>query len=224
MTFYPGVLTAQDITLPVPVADGGTGSATAAAALTALGAAPSASPEFTGSQPTFTTAEGLGLTAVGSQPSLTTPVSLTDTNPHTVASISVPENDPAAGSVYRIRCYGYFTTDSTSAAVTLTLLWGSTSLCSQVANPQASVTDGFWDLEAVVTFVTASTCNAVMRYFHNTAVSPAYATNINLPGSGTSAVTVTVASGQSLILEAQLANTTHVSAWVAIGSVAERVW
>jgi hypothetical protein len=37
VTFYPAVPTGQDITLPVPVADGGTGQTTAAAALAGLG-------------------------------------------------------------------------------------------------------------------------------------------------------------------------------------------
>ena len=186
--------------------------------------APLASPAFTGNQPTFTTAGGLALTAQGAQASITSPVSITDTNPHTLASMSIPANDPVAGAIYRIRCFGYFTTDATSANVTVALLWGATSLGSVIVSPQASLTAATWDLEGIVTFVTASACNAILTYKHSTAVANGWAANTNEPNSGTSATAVTVSSGQSLILQATVANNTHVSAWVCVGSIPERVW
>jgi hypothetical protein len=185
-------------------------------------AAPSASPQFTGNQPTFTDAAGLALTAEGSQASITSPVSLTTSSETVLAGLTLPASDPAAGAVYKLTAFGYFTTDSTSGTVTITATFGGTSLCSIALAPTVSLTNSFWQAELIVTFVTATTCNASLKYIHNTAGTAGWASNVNLSGTA-SAASVTVTGTPEIAIQGTNAATAHVT-FVCTGSVPERKW
>jgi hypothetical protein len=175
-----------------------------------------------GSAPAWTDAAGLELSAVGSQPSLTTPVSVTTTGATALAALAVPGGDAVAGNIYKLDCFGFSTTDATSGTVTITLLWGATTLLTSTVTLAASLTNAAWAVEAVVTFVTATTANAYFKFFHGTAVAASYAANVNVPVTA-APVTVTTASAENLTIEATLSTTAHITAFDCAGSVPGRI-
>jgi hypothetical protein len=175
-----------------------------------------------GGQPVFLTTEGLSLTAQGAQASMTGTVSLTTSNPTALASMTVPANDPVAGAIYELTSNGYFTSDGTSASLTLAAFWGATSLCSLALTPTASLTNGFWQCVITVTFVTSTTCNVQLLFTLNTAVGGGYAGGTHLVGT-TTPVTVTVSSSEALQLQGTNAAPSHLT-FVSAASIPERVY
>jgi hypothetical protein len=147
---------------PLPIANGGTGSASAGAALTTLGAAPRASPTFTGTvtTPALTVSSG-GVGVTGGLTMATgaiTPVS-------TVGITGTPTNNNAsAGAI------GEYIPNSTA---------GTSLTTATTANAtSASLTAGDWDVSCVVTFIPVGVAPTVFA----TGISTTSAT---LPGSNT---------------------------------------
>jgi hypothetical protein len=177
--------------------------------------------------PQWTDAAGLELTAQGAQASPTSPVSVTSTNITSIAGMTVPANDPVAGAVYRLSCFGYFTTDATGGTVTLGLTWGGTGGTSLLTNnivvtPTASVTAWF-TVEARVTFTSPSACNALVTFTYNTGAATGYAGAPHMNGTE-SPVTVTVSSSELLSINATLSSSAHITAFQCLGAIAERVY
>ena len=209
---------------PLPLNQGGSGvsAASDAALLTAIGAAPVASPQFTGTAPQWTDTAGLVLTAQGAQLSPTSPVSISSTSATSLGGMTVPAGDPAAGAIYRVTLFG-FTTNSGTPTCTVDIRWGGTAgtlLCSvQVTLP--ALANAFWQAEALVTFTSTTACNAQLNFLINTAVGGGFAASSHLAGTA-SPVTVTTASSELLTIDATVSSTTGLT-FTCLGGIPERV-
>jgi hypothetical protein len=129
--------TAGNITGVAAIANGGTGQATAYAAAVAL-----------------------GVPVAIARGSVTLANSTTVTN---IAVGSVPGNDPITDAIYRIRCWGLFSTTG-SPSLTFSLAWGATTL---IAGPAVGMGTGVSNqqfyCDAEVHFTSTTQCASIMN-------------------------------------------------------------
>jgi hypothetical protein len=160
--------------------------------------------------------------AAYSQPAATAQVSATTTNITSLGGITIPNNEPVAGSIYEVEAYGYITVGATSANVTGDVRYGGTTgtlLASFTGLPTASTTQQLWRMRAVLTFVTSTTCNAYFEF----ALPSASGTLTWHSSVTTGPVTVTTTGSNLLSLDVTLSNTTDVTAFVALSSYGRKL-
>jgi hypothetical protein len=87
------------------------------------------------------------------------PVSNT-TVAQTIAQITVPANEPVAGSVYEIELFGIYSTTGTPSLV-FTVQWGATTTGSQAVGTGSGAANARWRVHAIIVFTspTAYTIN-----------------------------------------------------------------
>lgn len=143
----------------VPVANGGTGSTSAASALSALGGAPVASPTFTGT-PLETMGTGSGTAAlIGKAHANTTAVGNVGTGADDLMTYSLPANSLSSnGKGVRVSMWG--TTALNANAKTLNIYFGTTALKTFVL-PTNAIVD--WSAEYIVLRSGAGTQKVVFK-------------------------------------------------------------
>lgn len=174
-----------------------------------------------GSAATFVIPGSTSLLAT-SATAATAAVSTNGTTITSMAGITVPANEPAAGSCYVIEAFGFTTTGASSGSITWSLLWGGTGgtlLCSFAWDPSASTTNNFWEARAYVTFPTTSTANGMIRMSTVTTNLGAADTASVHTVCTTSPLSVTVSGSELLTFAATNANTTNITAITCVSSI-----
>lgn len=138
-----------------------------------------------------------GLAAVVGQISNTTAAT-------TAATLTVPANEPVAGSVYEIDVWGLYGTAAIAPTLTWAVTWGATTLGSNAFTLTAGINTGAparWRFKGSVCFVSTTLCYPNLRLEIVPSNSANTAASVFLYGSNSSSgVTVTTSSPQALAL------------------------
>jgi len=155
------------------------------------------------------------------QAQLSTTTVANTTAPTALTSFSVPAHDPSAGSVYRLRGYGVYSTTGTPT-LAFTLSWGGTAVASVpgVTLP-SSVTGATFSYEAELVFRSSTTVVGMLRVLIDTSKSTdAAATYV---GASSSAVTVTTSSAGALAVSATWGTASSANSIALVGGSVERI-
>jgi len=155
------------------------------------------------------------------QAQLSTTTVANTTTPTALTSFSVPANDPSAGSVYRLRGYGVYSTTGTPT-LAFTLAWGGTSVSSVPAvTLPSSVTGATFSYEAELVFRSSTTVVGMLRILIDTSkTTDAAATYV---GASSAAVTVTTSSANALAVKATWGTASSANSIALVGGSVERV-
>ena len=138
-----------------------------------------------------------------------------------LTSFSVPANDPSAGSVYRLRGYGVYSTTGTPT-LALALSWGGTSIASVpgITLP-SSVTSAAFSYEAELVFHSSTTAVGMLRVLIDTSkTTDAASTYV---GASSSAVTVTTSSTEALTVPVTWGTASSANTISLVGGSVERI-
>lgn len=107
--------------------------------------------------------QGLVITSSGIISLITSSTTITTTGLQTLASTTIPANDPVANAAYEVTLYGVYTTNATATTLQFTLYWGTTAGTVMCATPSftvpASQSGSSFTMKAHMTF--RSTTSAV---------------------------------------------------------------
>lgn len=142
-------------------------------------------------------------------------------------TLTIPADDAVAGAVYRIRAYGTLAVTGTPT-MTFRFRIGGAAGTQLVAFPSVTVrsnaTDGYWDIDAIVTCVTtgaSGTWAPMMKYSHNfVGTATTYAHVGPITGSP---VTRDTTASNGLVITAQWSAASSSNSIVCRGSLTERI-
>ena len=138
-----------------------------------------------------------------------------------LTGVTIPAGDPSAGSVYRLRGYGVYSTTGTPT-LALTLAWGGTAVAAVPAvTLPSSVSGASFSYEAELVFRSSTTVVGMLRVLVDTSkTTDAASTYLGASGSP---VTVTTSSAKSLAVTAAWGTASSSNSISLVGGSVERI-
>lgn len=154
-------------------------------------------------QLTYENTQGLVQTIVGSQPGITSPVTVANTGSETVLqSLSMPAADAIAGAVYKMVGYGLYS-DTGTPTLTFTSRLGGVAGTSLAQVPAitlgSSVSNCLFKYEAFLAFLSTTTAQCVIELMLGTSsTTDAASAYVATP---TSATTVSLSTAKNWVMD-----------------------
>lgn len=179
-----------------------------------------------GGMPAFTNPQGLVGTIGGSQGGLQTAGLVTVANTASESllyGLSLPANDPVAGSVYRMEIWGVFSSTGTPTIAFTSRLGGTagTSLAALPAFTLAALTSAPWRVRAVLNYLSATTAQCLLETdLDSSAASDVSGRFISTP---TAAVTVSNSAAKVWQVDVTWGTAASGNTLSVLGAYSERV-
>lgn len=138
-----------------------------------------------------------------------------------LTGFSVPAGDPSAGSVYRLRGYGVYSTTGTPT-LAFTLAWGGTSIAAvPAATLPSSISGAPFSYEAEIVLRSATSATGMLRVMIDTSKSTDAAASYL--GVSATAVTVSTSSAATLAVTAAWGTASASNTISLVGGSVERI-